>query len=789
MMRMKTFVLLLFMAFVFVGVTSGIILSQQYVVAEKQFESSLPVEVQQVKSASTNPNKIKAMLKGSIYESGEQVTVFGACYDGWGYLLPGANATFSSWYPNGTLWHDNVPMTSINNSGRWRIQMNMSDTRGTYLTQIKCNYQGDYALAFGEWQNPRWVARIKETQDSVANLTNLTASQYNNLSNLINEFWNETQVNFSQVLDAIDSIDITFQLEDVTQDLTEVYNIVHSLDTSFWVIDTNAPWYSFGSGVFNFRGVDMLSPNDVFAVSEDGYAVYWDGETWAIQSNFSQVKWYGVSVLPASTPYAWYTGTNTSTNTSVYSVNGGAPATISGSSGNIFYDVKIFPDPNNPSANFMGYILEDDGTVWFTSDAGTSFSNPVNFSTSGFGRLSQIIDNTDLGVTSGYRVAMIMGNELIYYNGTGYEHYFVDNQTFADVELVYDDEAYIVSKDNNTQELNVFKYNGSALELVYKVNDTSIQPRGIAAASPIDIWIVTNNPSVFYHYDGVKWEYSNYPYSGAIGLSILFSNGTIPGLYDISVFNAKNAYAVGTDGLIMKYYSMFDERFDEIMSELINLTNIYELLVTVNESVNDLEIVVNYINATTISINDTVNDIVLDLADMNITLVNISGELYDVEQIVLDINTTVNQINSDIVNMNQTLVNMLYDINVTLIDMQTTINYMNESLVNLTNIVLNMNASITGLFNNLSNKIDLLNTSMHARFDDVIANLTYIELYLNSTIYPTLNATYQNTILILQKLGIIEGKLNQTIAIVNETNIWTEELVNKSRRIHAWITV
>jgi len=713
-MSMKSVVLIFFAIVGLMMVGSAAFLSQNYrVIQDNAFKSAVPVEITQVREASTDANKIRAMLKGSIYESGESMTVYGACFDGFGYLIPGSNATFSSWYPNGTQWHNESAMASVDSSGRFNIQLTMGDTYGTYLTEITCWYEGDYAMAFGEWQNPDWVKRIKDTQDLVINLTNLTSVQYANISATINDFRNEVQVNFSQVLNAIANIDITMQLGGVDTQLQEIYNQIHALDTSFWVIDTKAPWYLFGSSMFGFRAVDMLSLNDIFAVSEDGYIVNWDGETWSIRANYSDVAWYGVSVLPASVPYAWVVGSDITTNTSVYSVNGGTPSTLNGSIGSAFWDVKLFPDPNSPSSNFMGYILEDNGVIWYSSDSADTFVNPLNITcaatSADIGRISQIISNTDLGVTSGYRLAIVMCDQFLYYNGTGFESYTVANQKFRDVEVVYDDVAFVISKDTVTNELNIYEFNGTGLSLVYSVNDTTIEPRGVAAATPNDIWVVTNNPSVYYHYDGFKWEYANYPYSGAIGLIILFTNGTIPGLYDISMLNSKNAYAVGADGLIMKFYNVYNEQIDQVVSDIANLSNTLNLTILV--------------------------DIYNGVIQINGTVYNISAMLND-----------------------------------------------------LTVFVSEMNTSMYNIFTDLSDKIISMNVSMNTRFDEVITEISYLDLYLNSTIYPALT-------LILERLGVIEANVNATLQIVNETQVTVNqmntsinELLNKSRRIHAWIT-
>jgi hypothetical protein len=787
---MKSVVLIFFIVIGLTMASSAIFMSQNYkMVQDNAFKAAVPVEITQIKEASTNPAKIRAELKGSIYESGELMTVFGACFDGNGYLLPGSTGAFSAWYPNGTIWYNETPMTSIDGNGRFNVQMTMSDTYGTYLTEMKCMYLGDYALAYGEWQNPDWVKRIKDTQSSVINLTNFTAAQYANLSSVISDFRNEVQVNFSQVLNAIANIDVTSQFTGLNTQLKEIYNQIHALDTSFWVIDTKAPWYSFGSGIFDFRAVDMLSLSDIYAVSDDGYIVNWDGETWSVVANYSNIAWYGVSVLPASTPYAWSVGSDLTTNTSVYSINGGTPATLNGSSGTAYFDVKLFPNPNSPSSNFYSYILENDGTLWYSSDNGVSFSSVAsldNGCSPNQGRLSQVIYNTDLGVTSGYRMAAVMCSDFWYYDGTVWNSLSASNQVFSDVEMVYNNLAYSISKDTVTNELKVWQFNGTGLNLVYIANDTIIMPRGIAAAATNDVWIVTNNPAVYYHYDGFKWEYANYPYSGAIGLSILFTNGTIPGLYDITMYNSKNAYAVGTDGLVMKFYSAYDEKFDSIITNILNISNtlnlsqlsdIYSAVVVINGTVYNMSTFLASMNITIDTMNQNINLIIANLVEMNATIVSLNSTVTNTYNIVNAMNLSIADMKDVILSMNGT-VNNIY----------ATVTAINTSLVDLSGVISAMNLSMMNEFSNLNTKIDLLNLSMNTRFDVIESDISYMDLYLNSTIYPALT-------LILERLGVIETNVNATLQIVNETQITVNqmnnslnELVNQSRRIHAWVT-
>jgi len=102
--------------------------------------------------------------------------------------------------------------------------------------------------------------------------------------------------------------------------------------------------------------------------------------------------------------------------------------------------------------------------------------------------------------------------------------------------------------------------------------------------------------------------------------------------------------------------------------------------------------------------------------------------------------------------------------------------------------VLSMNASIMLDLSDIKTQIANMNNSIQIKLDEILVNQTYMQLYLENTMFPMLNATYQNTLLILQDLGIIKTQLNETFILVNETKTGVDELVNKSRRMRAWIT-
>jgi hypothetical protein len=107
-----------------------------------------------------------------------------------------------------------------------------------------------------------------------------------------------------------------------------------------------------------------------------------------------------------------------------------------------------------------------------------------------------------------------------------------------------------------------------------------------------------------------------------------------------------------------------------------------------------------------------------------------------------------------------------------------------------------LNSSLQSNFTYMNEQITSLNATMQVNVTSILQNVTYTQLYLESSIFPMLNSTYQNTVTMLASLGVIQQNVNATLTIVNETqqqiiNITSgvDELVNKSRRIRAWVTV
>lgn len=115
-------------------------------------------------TTSTSEDKLIASVKGSIYGSGERVSVFGTCLNANDEEIPGTYGTLSAWYPNGSLSFYGTNMTAMG-GGRFVYTGQMNVVQGTYLTEFVChlNASNVTAKAFGEWQNPMWVSNITDT--------------------------------------------------------------------------------------------------------------------------------------------------------------------------------------------------------------------------------------------------------------------------------------------------------------------------------------------------------------------------------------------------------------------------------------------------------------------------------------------------------------------------------------------------------------------------------------------------------------------------------------------------
>lgn len=706
----RKLVLISFIFLFFTFLITGTLMEQTVVTTkfggERAFSGESPVQVTQVGEAASNPQKLKAMIKGSIYETGSNMTVFGACFDGDAYLVPEATATFTAWYPNGTIHtgpnesmdmiYDDFDGYHANGTGRHKIHVTMGSTIGTYLTEIRCELDGEWAIAFGEWQNPEWVERISATQDLLVNV-----------SNDLTQFRNQTNNNFSQVLGAINNINVSGDIIVVTDQVRELGDMVRAIDVNIWKLDNKNPFFVLGSGIHDYVAVDMLSPEAVGAVASDGYLAFWDGETWE-EAYQPSVEFRGVSVLPANVIYMW--GVGTQSGTPVYSVNG-ANASIFNLSGGgaptAMNDVKIFQAPNDPNAQFYGYVVGDDGSVYYSIDSGASWSNVGSVGAASKGRISKVVENYDgYAQPNGYMVIVGQGNTVLMHDGTTTTTATL-NGTIKDVDLLYYNLGYVVTEYGNVS--NIYKFDGTTFTLDYTIEDIGVEVTGVQANTQNDVWVSTRDPSTFYHFDGRRWEYSTVGYSDYVSVIITFGNSSNTsgvGVNDISMFNSKWGYAVGGDGLILIYKQHYDDRFDLLLANL--TTQIGNINITVPE-------------------------------------VNLTPVL--------------------------------------------------NAISNLTDITLSMNQSLHNEINDLDVLLQNMNSTMNLKLDNILSNVTYTNLYLTTTIYPLLDLTYQNTVDILVKLGLMDAKINQTLeitnttlTIVNQTQGDVEELVNRSRRIRAWIT-
>jgi hypothetical protein len=151
-------------------------------------------------------NMLKALVKGSIYESGEAVSVFGTCLNASDEPYLGSYANMSAWYPNGSVLFVDVPMQEIQ-PGYFLYTGSMNAVQGTYLTGLTChvNDSAEIARAFGEWQNPFWVQRIGLLNETLGEI----GETLGNITISIGDLRVNMTESFEITWDKLDSINAT----------------------------------------------------------------------------------------------------------------------------------------------------------------------------------------------------------------------------------------------------------------------------------------------------------------------------------------------------------------------------------------------------------------------------------------------------------------------------------------------------------------------------------------------------------------------------------------------------
>jgi hypothetical protein len=240
--------------------------------------------------------------------------------------------------------------------------------------------------------------------------------------------------------------------------------------------------------------------------------------------------------------------------------------------------------------------LGNDGTAYYSTDSGTTYTQIGLLDSGNVGEISQVVENYDaFAQPDGYAVLMGQGNTVAsHVGGFSWNDFNLASGTevVRGVDLLYYDLGYVVTKD--TTETNIYKYNGSALILEYTIEDPSVTPTGVQIHSQNDVWVTTKDPSVFYHFDGRSWEYSTLAYSDFASVVISFngngSNATGTGLNDVSMSDSRHGYAVGDDGLILIYQDQVSNDFQDLLANLtaqlegmeVNLTPITDALDAMN---------------------------------------------------------------------------------------------------------------------------------------------------------------------------------------------------------------
>jgi hypothetical protein len=815
-MKFGKFLLIVFGVLVAITAVMGVLMSQNTTIEkaiEVTFQGDKPLYYTELGSSSTDPSKLKAMVKGSIYETGEYMTVYGACFRGDGSLLPTSNASFSSWYNNGTLWHNESWMTPIMEdgapSGRWMISMNMSSHPGTYLTQIHCYWSGQEAFAFGEWQNTDWANRISNIQqyvqqingtttliydvvnnitiqidnqtvtiiNAIDELTNLTINHYNNLTLQITNFEGDVQNNFSTVINNLYDLNVSLatESENAERQRAAIYDLAHAINPCYWKLDTSDPYYTGTPNSYDFQAVDMSSEDNVWAVDDAGNIVYFngtenstpgDGTGWNLDAN-PGFSWYGVSALEANTNYGWVVGDNGTD--CYYSINTATPVELTATTAASCYDIVTYYTPSLVGAYVVatnGDILHYNGTAWNLIN---------NTGETGYARMDMLQDNTYLFVVQGDKMSVVdvSDNSVTEYTQSGAD--------FKDVSAVYNDYVYLVS---NETPFKVYSWDGSVFNQEFVATGSLTTPEGIKAHDKFDVWVVTDTPGAYFKYDGKQWAFAEYPYSAFIGIVIGFNVSAGLDMHDIYMFNEKQGYTVGDDGLIMEYSCHWDERFDEVISQLEaqeglcdiydcpgliwNLTNItLAMNASIMQEFSDLRAFLVNMNNTMVARFDTL-DIFLSAFNASV-----DADFDTVFNLLDDLNYTINfrfdNVSAELVDIDNFLINMNYTMVSNFNDVFTRFSYIDSNLTYIQQQIIDLDNAMASNFTNIVNMITALDIAM-------ANNFTYTNQLIN-TLSADMNANFTYTNSLIEALDLA---IANNFTYTNNLIIDLETIMNAS---------
>jgi hypothetical protein len=544
-------------------VCSLMILQLTHAKLPKAFTPEKPVEYTELQSEGSS---VRAIVKGSIYQTGSNMTVFGVCQDGDGYLLPAATTQFSAWYPNMTAVVTNASMIG-DGDGRWRIHVVMPATIGTYFTEMRCTYAGDFGLAYGEWQNPEWVALLGATYDVVFGVnasTVLLESVVQNLSFDVDAYFATVQQNVSEIIALIQGANVTYNLSvNVTANTTnleerfrEVSRALSWLRDGRWLIDGMNPTYIPGSGNTTYRGVDVRARDAVAVAGDGGVFGQWDGVSWSFGVTPGVVDWMSTSLVGRT---QWCFGGNITPTTTMifltpgvsqplYGVCSGTPAMIPGTNATYVAHGVAYADPRDPFGPAQFWVVLDTGEVKESVDQGASWSTVTTLAAQGRGSVCGQWTDVE-------RYAV--GGASVYANGSMLT---VSGAVFTDVACVGNGVAYVVGMNMTTNRTSVWKYVRGSIVAVAEFNE--IPAAGIAASNEDVVWVALQYGGGIVQYDGVQWSMRESTTLGALtNISIMLgnaTNATAQALFAVGS-SGYGAYAVGTDGLIVRRYGIDEE--------------------------------------------------------------------------------------------------------------------------------------------------------------------------------------------------------------------------------------
>ncbi|MBT7093602.1 MAG: hypothetical protein HN936_10170 [Bacteroidetes bacterium] len=263
--------------------------------------------------------------------------------------------------------------------------------------------------------------------------------------------------------------------------------------------------------------VDALNESFAYAVGSGGVIYYYNGSEWNPESSPTTSTIYDIKII--SQTDIWAVGND------IYHFNGVSWSVAYET--NTCYSIDVVSATDIYVGSINGIIYHYDGSAW-------------TFTTANAGHIKDIqMDASDSGW------ALASDGEILYYNGFGWSlQHDIERSSCTTISVSSTSDIWVGSAQQFDGVTKLGHWDGS--EWLVVLNGYGRKINSMRALSGSDIWFIGSNP--YYGDSGTNISHWN-------GTSLQeITSPTSNTLYDIYMMSETDGWAVGGDGVVLRYH-------------------------------------------------------------------------------------------------------------------------------------------------------------------------------------------------------------------------------------------